>query len=85
MPSNDEEDLMINVTRDGLEQAVQAVESGGLPVCIATEVAEAIFRVTNAEQDLAEMAERHSCDLLPSHILHEGDLVPAHIFMMKTK
>ena len=85
MASEEEDDLMINMTRDGLEQALQAVEAGGPPLCIATEVAEKIAGITNADQDLAELAARHGCDLLASHILHKGDLVAAHIFMKQIK
>lgn len=85
MTSADEDDLMINITRDGLEQAIQAVEAGGPPLCIATEVAETIAGITNADQDLAELAARNGCDLLASHILHKGDLVAAHVFMKRTK
>jgi len=76
---------MISLTRAGLEQAVQAVERGSTPICIATEVAEAIDGIRDAEQDLIEIAAKYGCDLLPSHIVHKGDLVPAHIFIKKAK
>ena len=84
MASDDEEDVMIGITREGLEEAVKAVETGSTPVCIATEVAEAIAGVGNAEQELKQMAARHGCDLQAVHILHKGDLVPGHIFIKRT-
>lgn len=84
MASHDEEDLMISISRQGLEQAVKAVGSGGPPVCIATEVAASIEGMGDVERDLKEIAARYSCDLLPSHILHRGDLVPAHLFIKET-
>jgi hypothetical protein len=85
MASDDDEDQMIGINREGLEQAVRAVGAGSAPVCVATEVAEAIAGIGDVEQDLEKVAAQYGCELLPSHILHKGDLVPAHIFMKKMK
>lgn len=85
MASDDDEDQMIGINREGLEQAVKAVGKGSAPVCVATEVAEEIAGIGDLEKDLEKLAAQYGCDLFPSHILHKGDLVPAHLFMKKTK
>ena len=83
MATDGDEDQMIGINREGFEQAIKAVGAGSTPVCVATEVAEGIAGIGNVEKDLEEIAAQNGCDLLASHILHKGDLVPAHIFMKK--
>ena len=83
MANHDEEDLMIGINREGLEQAAKGVQTGGAPVCIATEVAEQIPGMQDAELALKKIADEYDCDLVPSHIVHRGDLVPGYIFTTK--